>query len=146
MPKRSAIAIIHGPNLNLLGTREPEIYGTTTLDSINTSINELAQTLGVDVSFFQSNIEGALVNHIQNLRGNCDGIVINAGAYTHTSVAIRDALVSTGIAFVEVHLSNVHSRESFRHTSLLADKAQGVICGFAAQSYLLGLRGLIELK
>jgi 3-dehydroquinate dehydratase-2 len=141
----SSIAIIHGPNLNLLGTREPDIYGTTTLDDINQAIETLAQSLGVTVSFFQSNIEGELVSHIQSLAGNCDGIVINAAAYTHTSVAIRDAFGASGIPFVEVHLSNVHARESFRHESLLADKAQGVICGFGATSYLLGLRGLVEV-
>ncbi len=140
----SSIAIIHGPNLNLLGTREPEIYGTTTLDDINQAVESLAETLGVNVSFYQNNIEGELVSYIQSLKGNCDGIVINAAAYTHTSVAIRDALGASGISFVEVHLSNVHARESFRHESLLADKAKGVICGFGATSYLLGLRGLIE--
>ena len=144
MASPSSIAIIHGPNLNLLGTREPDIYGTTTLDDINQAIETLAQSLGVTVSFFQSNIEGELVSHIQSLGGNCDGIVINAAAYTHTSVAIRDAFGASGIPFVEVHLSNVHARESFRHESLLADKAQGVICGFGATSYLLGLRGLVE--
>lgn len=144
MASSSSIAIIHGPNLNLLGTREPDIYGTTTLDDINQEIETLAQTLGVTVSFYQSNIEGELVTHIQSLAGNCDGIVINAAAYTHTSVAIRDALGASGIPFAEVHLSNVHARESFRHESLLADKAKGVICGFGAASYLLGLRGLVQ--
>ena len=144
MPSVSSIAIINGPNLNLLGTREPEIYGSTTLEDINQAVEKLAKELGINVSFFQSNIEGELVSHIQSLKGSCDGIIINAAAYTHTSVAIRDALGASGITFIEVHLSNIHARESFRHESLLADKAKGVICGFGGTSYLLGLRAFVD--
>jgi 3-dehydroquinate dehydratase-2 len=138
------IAVIHGPNLNLLGTREPHIYGTTTLEQINERLRDLARDLGGDVTFFQSQREGALIEHIHGLRGDCDGIVINAAGYTHTSVALRDALTGVGIPFVEVHLSNVHARESFRHHSVLASAAKGVICGFGALSYELALGALLQ--
>jgi 3-dehydroquinate dehydratase-2 len=143
MASPTAIAIIHGPNLNLLGTREPDVYGHTTLAQINDSLRSHEAALGVTLTFFQSNHEGELVDHIQNLPP-CDGIVINAAAYTHTSVALRDALAASTLPFVEVHLSNVYSRESFRHESLLAPKAVGVICGFGPNSYLLGLRALLK--
>lgn len=142
-PPRRRIAVVHGPNLNLLGTREPEIYGSDTLAEIDGRLRELGADLGADVTCFQSNHEGALVDYIQGLRGRCDGIIINAAAYTHTSVALRDVLVAVGIPFVEVHLSNVHAREAFRHRSYLSDVARGVICGFGAQSYDLGLRALL---
>lgn len=137
------IAVIHGPNLNLLGKREPDIYGHTTLDQLNSNLTEVGKALDASLTFFQSNHEGELVDHIQSLSGNTDGILINAAAYTHTSVALRDALAAVGIPYVEVHLSNVHAREPFRHTSLLADKALGVICGFGPHSYSLGLHALI---
>ena len=136
------LAVIHGPNLNLLGTREPEIYGTETLAQINQRLTDKARELGASLSTFQSNHEGELVDHIQNLVGNCDGIVINAAAYTHTSIALRDALVATKLPFVEVHLSNTYRREDFRQRSLLADVAQGVIVGFGSRSYELGLLAL----
>lgn len=134
------LAVIHGPNLNLLGTREPHIYGSETLESINNSITQLAQELGSSISFFQSNHEGELVDWIQNV--NADGLIVNAAAYTHTSIAIRDALKAKRIPFVEVHMSNVYARESFRHQSYLHDIAVGVVCGFGVNSYLLGLRAI----
>ena len=134
---------INGPNLNLLGTREPGLYGSQTLEQVNASLEARAHALGVVISCFQSNHEGDLVDRIQEGRGCVDGILINAGAYTHTSIALRDALLGVGIPFVELHLSNTHARESFRHQSTLADKAVGVICGFGPTSYTLALEGLV---
>ncbi len=136
------VEVIHGPNLNLLGQRQPEIYGSTTLAEINTRLQVVGFELGVKVTAFQSNHEGALIDHVHSLICQRQGIVINAAALTHTSVGLRDALVGSGLPFVEVHLSNVYAREAFRHTSLLADVACGVVCGFGSASYELGLRGL----
>ncbi len=132
------LLVINGPNLNMLGTREREKYGTMTYDSLCTLIYDKAGDLGVDVDICQSNFEGEIVERIQN-SGEYDGIILNAGAYTHTSVAIRDALLSVSAKFVEVHITNVYSRESFRHKSYLSDIAIGVICGFKEYSYLLAL-------
>lgn len=134
---------LHGPNLNLLGTREPGVYGSHTLDQVNAELESRAQALGATISCFQSNHEGALVDRIHEGRGSVDGILINAGAYTHSSIALRDALLGVGIPFVELHLSNTHAREPFRHHSTLADKAVGVICGFGPLSYTLALEGLV---
>ncbi|HEU0015167.1 MAG TPA: type II 3-dehydroquinate dehydratase [Longimicrobium sp.] len=138
------IAVLHGPNLNLLGTREPEVYGRGTLDDVAASLDALARELGVEVRSFQSNHEGELVDRVQQLAPEVDGYLVNAAAYTHTSVALRDALAGVARPYVEVHLSNVFARERFRHRSHLAAGAVGVVCGFGADSYRLGLRGLVE--
>lgn len=143
-PETLRIGVIHGPNLNLLGRREPEVYGRTTLAEIDTRLRALGAELGVEVEAFQANGEGELVDRIQELGDRVAGFVINAGAYTHTSVALRDALVGVGRPFVEVHLSNLHAREPFRRRSYLAARAVGVVMGFGAESYLLGLRGLVS--
>ena len=137
------IAILNGPSLNLLGTREPEIYGTTTLADIETRLRDVARELGIDVEFLQSNHEGVLIDAIQGMRGAADGAIINAGAYTHTSLALRDALASVSLPFVEVHLSNIYAREPERRRSLLASSARAIICGFGAYGYELALRGLV---
>jgi 3-dehydroquinate dehydratase-2 len=137
------IAVLHGPNLNLLGVREPSVYGTQTLADIERDLAAMAKELGATLSFAQHNSEGALIDAIQALRGTADGAVINAGAYTHTSLAIRDAFVSVSVPFVEVHLSNIYAREPERRVSMLAPAAMGVVCGFGAKSYELGLRGLV---
>jgi 3-dehydroquinate dehydratase-2 len=136
--------VMHGPNLNLLGKREPGIYGNLTMADINLSIGQLAAELGCSATFFQSNSEGELIDVIQSASGEYDGIIINPAAYTHTSIAIRDALAAVGLPFVEVHLSNVYQREEFRHVSLTAPLAVGQICGFGRESYLLGLRALFS--
>jgi len=138
------VLLLNGPNLNLLGLREPGLYGAQTLAAIEADLNRQAEALGVDLACFQSNHEGALVDRIHAARGEVDGILINAGAYTHTSIALRDALLGVAIPYVELHLSNVHARETFRHHSVLADKALGVICGFGPGSYGLALRGLVQ--
>ncbi len=136
------ILIIHGCNLNLLGTREPEIYGTATLDEINGEIAALAEKLGVEVHFVQSNHEGAIVDAIQAARGEFGGIVINPAGWTTTSIAILDAIKAVGLPAIEVHLSNIHAREEFRRHSVIAPVAVGQICGFGAQGYLLALRAI----
>ena len=138
------VLVIHGPNLNLLGAREPQFYGGETLSEIDASLERLAGELGLTVSTMQSNHEGELVEAIQGAVGKVDAILINPAGLTHTSVVLRDALLATGIPFVEVHLSNIHAREEFRRVSLLADAAVGVVCGFGSSSYLLGLRALAE--
>ena len=138
------ILIIHGPNLNLLGRREKDIYGHSSLDDINRQLALLADELKVSVSFFQSNAEGDLVNAVQNALGTYDALVINPGAYTHTSIALRDAIAGTELPAVEVHLSNIYRREEFRKKSMLADVAVGQITGFQVDSYLLGLRAAVN--
>tara|TARA_B100002052_G_C15856075_1_gene587555 strand:- start:1380 stop:1823 length:444 start_codon:yes stop_codon:yes gene_type:complete len=137
------ILVLHGPNLNLLGTREPGLYGQDTLAEIDAELQQQAERLGAQLDCFQSNHEGALVERIHQAAGSVEGILINAGAYTHTSIALRDALLGVGLPFVELHLSNVHARERFRHRSFLADKAVGVICGFGPISYYLALEGMV---
>ena len=136
------IAVINGPNLNLLGTREPEIYGTTTLADIERNLTEAGKSLGAELTFVQKNGEGEIVDAIHALRGKADGILVNAGAYSHTSLAIRDALTGVSIPFVEVHLSNIYAREPERRHSALAPAAVAVVCGFGADSYEVALRGL----
>lgn len=138
------ILVIHGPNLNLLGTREPDKYGVDTLDSINESLQDLANQLQVQIEFFQSNIEGEIVDKIQQSFNDCNGLVINPAAYTHTSIAIRDAIAAVSFPAVEVHLSNIHSREEFRHKSFIAPVCVGQISGFKADSYLLALRAIVK--
>ena len=137
------ILVLHGPNLNLLGTREPGLYGQDTLAEIDAELQQQAERLGAQLDCFQSNHEGALVERIHQAAGSVEGILINAGAYTHSSIALRDALLGVGLPFVELHLSNVHARERFRHRSFLADKAVGVICGFGPISYYLALEGMV---
>lgn len=137
-----SVLLINGPNLNLLGTREPHIYGSTTLEDVVTNVTAQARSLGVHLSSFQSNNEGAIVNRIHKARNDFDAVIINAGAYTHTSVAIRDALSGIDVPFVEVHITNVHSREPFRHHSYLSDKATAVICGLGVYGYTASLEFL----
>ena len=138
------VLLLNGPNLNLLGQREPGIYGHSSLADIESELTRAADREGVQLDCFQSNFEGALVERIHQAMGQCDGILINAGAYTHTSIAIRDALAGVAIPYVELHLSNTHAREEFRHHSFLADRAVGVICGFGPASYSLALNGLLS--
>ena len=137
------IAVLNGPNLNLLGVREPHLYGHETLAQINERLGALARELDVEISFAQFNGEGEMIDAIHAMRGAIDGVIINAGAYTHTSLAIRDAFAATGICYVEVHLSNIFAREPERHYSMLASGAIGILCGFGAYGYEMGLRGLV---
>ena len=138
------LLLLNGPNLNLLGQREPGIYGSGTLASIEDRLRQEATAAGAELECFQSNFEGALVERIHQAMGTSQGILINAGAYTHTSIALRDALLGVAMPYVELHLSNTHAREPFRHRSLLADRAIGVVCGFGPMSYSLALQGLIQ--
>lgn len=144
MVKKKKILVLHGPNLNLLGKREPKIYGRLTLEQINRKIEALAQELGVEVAFRHSNSEGELVDWIQQAPKEFGALVINAAAYTHSSVALRDALTAAGIPAVEVHISNIYRREEFRKKSLIAEAVVGQITGFGVNSYLLGLRAAVE--
>lgn len=137
------ILFLNGPNLNLLGQREPEVYGKTTLTDIEAKVRKHAAKLNVEIEFRQSNIEGELVTWIQQAKGKFDVIVLNAAAYTHTSVALRDAISGTGVPTIEIHLSNIHAREEFRHTSLIAPVCRGQIAGFGANSYILALEAAV---
>jgi 3-dehydroquinate dehydratase-2 len=137
------VAVLSGPNLNLLGMREPELYGRATLDQIEAAVRAAAATAGAEVEWFQSNHEGALIDAVQGLAGRADGALINAAALSHTSLALRDAVLAVRVPFVEVHLSNIFAREPERRRSLLADLALGVVAGFGARSYLLGFEALV---
>ena len=137
------IAVLNGPNLNLLGSREPEVYGRTTLSEIEAAVRTEADALGATIEWMQTNDEGALVDAVQGLGGRCAGALLNAGAYTHTSLALRDALLAVRVPFVEVHLSNIFAREAARRHSVLADLAIGVVAGFGAAGYPLALRALV---
>lgn len=138
------VLVLHGPNLNLLGLREPAVYGTQTLLDVDTALEGLAGELGIEVACRQSNQEGELIDWLHEARERFDGVLMNPGGYTHTSVALRDAVASIAKPCVEVHLSNVHKREAFRHTSLTAGVCVGVVMGFGVDSYLLGLRALVS--
>jgi 3-dehydroquinate dehydratase II len=137
------IAVLNGPNLNLLGQREPEVYGSTSLGEIEALVREAAARSGVEISWFQTNHEGEMVDAVQGLRGRADGALINAAALTHSSLALRDALLAVRVPFVELHLSNIFAREAERRHSVIADLALGMITGFGAQSYLLALEALV---
>lgn len=139
------ILVIHGPNLNLLGARQPEIYGAVTLKEINQSLEKAAKEKKVKLTIFQSNVEGEIVNLIGKAKARFDALLINPAAYTHTSVAIRDAILASGLLTVEVHLSNIYTREEFRRKSLISPVVRGTILGFGPVSYLLGLQALIDI-
>lgn len=138
----TSILILNGPNLNLLGTRQPEVYGTTTLADVEAACRQLSDELGVSLGFAQDNHEGGLVDTLHDARGVHDGVIFNAGAYTHTSIALRDAITATSLPVIELHISNVHAREEFRHHSMIASVCAGVICGFGTNGYLIALRAL----
>ena len=140
------VLFLNGPNLNLLGTREPEVYGRLTLADIETEVRQRAAELKVEMEFRQSNLEGELVGWIQAAKGLFQAIVINAAAYTHTSVALRDAISGVGVPTIEIHLSNIHAREEFRHKSLIAQVCRGQICGFGSKSYVLGLEAAVYVN
>ena len=139
------ILVLHGPNLNLLGTREPEVYGSMTLDDINAKLVELGESSGAELKCMQSNHEGALIDELQSARTWANGVVFNPGGYTHTSIALRDAISAIQIPVVEVHMSNVYAREEFRHVSMISAVCKGKVVGFGWRSYTLGLKALIEI-
>jgi 3-dehydroquinate dehydratase-2 len=139
-----SILVLNGPNLNLLGTRQPEVYGSTTLADVEAMCADKAKTLGIEIDFRQSNHEGTLVDWIHQAKGKHDGILINAGAYTHTSIALHDAIASVELPVAEVHISNIHKREEFRHLSYISKVSVGMICGFGTYGYLMGIDALVN--
>ncbi len=143
--RMAKVLVIHGPNLNMLGKRETGVYGTATLDEINDAVRTAAKELGADVTFFQSNSEGMLIDKIHEASGRYDAIIINPGGYTHTSVSLRDAIAAVALPTIEVHMSNIYSREEFRHHSYITPVAAGQISGFGVNSYLLALRAAVEM-
>ena len=145
MEKRPFILVIHGPNLNLLGQREPDVYGIVTLVTINERIKEYASIIGVNVECMQTNHEGVMVETIQQAKGHYDCLIINAAAFTHYSIAVRDAIAAVDLPAIEVHLSNIHKREEFRHRSVIAAVVHGTICGFGVESYILALQAAKRL-
>ena len=145
-PGAMKILYLNGPNLNLLGQREPEVYGRTTLEDIEKKVRERASKLGAEIDFRQSNLEGELVAWIQQAKGAADVIVLNAAAYTHTSIALRDAISAVGLPTIEIHLSNIHAREEFRHKSLIAPVCKGQIVGFGAESYVLAVEAAVNVN
>ena len=142
-PEALTVGVVHGPNLNLLGRREPDLYGAATLEQVDGSLAELARELGVELETFQSNGEGELIDAVHGMRERVQGFVVNAGGYSHTSIALLDAFRAVALPFVEVHLTNIHAREPFRHRTLLSASALGTVSGFGALSYELGLRALV---
>ncbi|MEM7569202.1 MAG: type II 3-dehydroquinate dehydratase [Pseudomonadota bacterium] len=138
------ISVIHGPNLNMLGLREPEIYGHETLGDVDAQLRERAHALGAEISIDQSNHEGVIIDAVQALRGACDGLIINPGGLTHTSVALRDAIAASEVKTIEVHISNIHAREAFRATSYISGIAAGVICGLGVRGYMVALEALVS--
>ena len=144
MSEAPRILVIHGPNLNLLGTREPDVYGSTTLAEIDRGLESLGKEAGAELRFFQSNHEGVIVDYLQEASQDASGIVVNAGALTHYGISLRDAIADTGLPFVEVHLSNIHAREEFRHHSVIASLAKGQIAGLGWRGYLYALDYLVE--
>jgi len=146
MIKMKKVLVIHGPNLQLLGTREPDVYGTFSLEDINGQLHAMAKDMGLGLEILQSNHEGDIVDAIGKASGKFDAIIINPAAYTHTSVALRDAITGTGVPTIEIHLSNIHTREEFRHHSMIAAVCRGQICGFGANSYILGLQAAVNIK
>ncbi len=142
---RPKVLIVHGPNLNMLGKREPEIYGSTTLDEIDAGLKELGEKLGLEAESFQSNHEGAIVEKIQSAMGTCSGLIINPAAYTHTSIAVRDAVLLLDCPVIEIHLSNIYKREAFRRKSMIADIATAQISGLGVHGYYLALEGIAKM-
>ena len=142
----TTVLVLNGPNLNLLGTREPEVYGADSLDGLIAALSSYAESRGAAIEAFQSDIEGELVDRLHDARGNVDGVILNAGAYTHYSIALRDAISGTGLRVVETHISNVHAREDFRHTSVIAPVCVGVVSGFGRDSYYVALDALIRAQ